>query len=335
MALNRRNYPPDSGIRVPADVHAEFFRKLLLGIGMDEDGAALVTGYLVACDTRHVFSHGTKRAMDEYLPKTQEGRINPRPQVKVERDDGATVVIDGDGGLGYFACDRAMELINERARQFGVGAATTYNHHHFGAAGNWTRRALEQGFVGYASSCHRFKANPDQVVTRAVGSSPMSIAIPAGHQPPFVLDMGGLSIPGSEEMMEQAPQAFFKALGIGSVSVILGGVLAGIWREEAVNNRWESNQGSFLTAWDIGRFMDPEQFSDEMDRHVAEVRSMQPFPGMDRAELPGGMEHAWERESREAGIPISEPHRQKLEEWGERLSVASPYSEYEHTRFGG
>ena len=82
--------------------------------------------------------------------------------------------------------------------------------------------------VGLAVSSHRFRANPEAVVTGAVGSSPLSIAIPAGDQPPFVLDMVGSSLPSSPELMEQFPNVFFKALGIGSVSVILGGVLAGI-----------------------------------------------------------------------------------------------------------
>jgi LDH2 family malate/lactate/ureidoglycolate dehydrogenase len=60
---------------------------------------------------------------------------------------------------------------------------------------------------------------------------------------------------------------------------------------------------------------------------------MKPFPGLDRAELPGGMEYAWEQENVAQGIPISDEHRQALEPWGEKLGVDSPYGEYEETRF--
>lgn len=333
MALNRRNYPPDHGIRVPAEAHAAFMTELLRAVGVGDEQAELVAGLLVSCDRRCVFSHGTKRALQEYLKEIQEGRINPQPAPRIERQDGATLVVDGDGGLGYPACHLAMERVVAAAREFGVGAATTYNHHHFGAAGNWTRMALDAGFVSFAVSAHRFLASPDNVVTRAVGSSPMSFAIPAGQQPPFVLDMGGSFLPSTPELMEQFPHVFFKALGIGSINVIMGGVLAGIWRPEAQQNHWHSNQGSFLTAWDVSRFMDPAQFAAEMDRHMADVRGMQPFPGMERAELPGGMEAIWERENAEQGIPIAADHRELLEEWGEKLGVASPYGEYEATRF--
>jgi hypothetical protein len=171
-------------------VHEAFVVGVLGAVGLAPDSAALVAGILVACDQRCVFSHGSKRMASEYLKKLQSGRINPHPVVSVERQDGATAVIDGDGGLGFFACHRGMSIGIDCARKFGVGAVTTYNHHHFGAAGNWTRMALAEGFVGLAVSTHRFRANPDNAVNRAVGSSPLSIAIPAGEQPPFVLDMG-------------------------------------------------------------------------------------------------------------------------------------------------
>ena len=119
------------------------------------------------------------------------------------------------------------------------------------------------------------------------------------------------------------------------MSVILGGVLAGIWRSEVSkpDSKWESNQGSFLTAWDVSRFMDPAQFAAEMDRHMADVRAMKPFPGMDRAELPGGMEYAWERDNAERGIPLSDDHLRVLTSSAERLGVESPYDDYEDTRF--
>ncbi|MDA0334057.1 MAG: Ldh family oxidoreductase [bacterium] len=335
MALNTRNYMPPHGIRVPAEVHEAFAAQLLRAAGLRADGADLVAGILVACDRRCVFSHGTKRMAEEYLRELQEGGINADPSVKVERQDGATAVIDGDGGLGYHACHQGMTMAIDAARRFGVGAVTTYNHHHFGAAGNWTRMAIREGFVGLAVSSHRFRANPEHVVTRAVGSSPLSIGIPAGNQPPFVLDMGGASLPSGPELMEQIPHVFFKGLGVASISVILGGVLAGIWRPEIQSpaSKWKSNQGSFLSVWDVSRFMDPAQFAAEMDRHMADARAMQPFPGMDRAELPGGMEHAWEQQNTEHGIPMTDAHVELLAGWAQKLGVEVPYGAYENTRF--
>lgn len=329
-----RNYPPAHGILVPAAALDDLVRRLLRGAGMDEAGAALVAGLLVATDSRCVFSHGT-RALQEYLPKLRDGRVNPRPRVRAERDDGATAVIDGDGGLGHQACHAGMTLAIERARAFGVGAVTTYNHYHFGSAGKWTRMAVAADCVGLAISSHRFKPSLERTVLNSVGSSPISIAIPAGQQPPMILDMGGGLLPQTPELLAQVPLAFFKALGLGTANVMLGGLLAGIWRPEVLppDSKWESNQGSFLTAWDVAHFMDVAQFKAQMDEWVGRARQMQPVPGFERAELPGGMEWGWELEAAQRGIPLGDEHRQLLVRLAAEAGEPTPFAACEGTRF--
>jgi LDH2 family malate/lactate/ureidoglycolate dehydrogenase len=301
---------------------------------MDSEGSALVAGKLVACDRRCVFSHGT-RALANYIPLLREGKVNPRPDVRMEREDGATAVIDGDGGLGFHACNTGMALAVARAQQYGVGAVTTYHHHHFGAAGNWTRMALQEDCVGLAVSSHRFQPKEGKVVTAAAGNSPISVGIPAGDQPPLVLDMGATLLPRTKELMAEFPEVFVKALGIGSVNVVLGGLLAGVWRPEGLppESPWSADQGSFLTAWDVSRFMDLDTFMAHVDRHIGQARGMEPLVPFDRAELAGGMEFAWEEENADRGIPLSDEHRKLLTELAEDMGVCSPLHAYDHTRF--
>ncbi len=88
MAMDLRNYPPEHGVRVPVPVQAGFAGELLQAAGMDGEGAALVAGLLTGNDCRCVFSHGT-RALRQYVAGIGDGGVNPRPQVRVERDDGA------------------------------------------------------------------------------------------------------------------------------------------------------------------------------------------------------------------------------------------------------
>jgi len=78
-----------------------------------------------------------------------------------------------------------------------------------------------------------------------------------------------------------------------------------------------------LPFFDAKRFIPVEELKAQMDRHIAAARQMQPFPGMDRAELPGGLEWQWERENREKGILVGDEHRQMLESAAEETGVVS------------
>ncbi len=329
-----RNYPPAQGIRVPSEYLEEIVRDIFISVDMADDNATMMAGLLVANDRRCVYSHGTKK-LTEYLEQTRAGVVNPRPQIKIERDEGATAVIDGDGGLGHFACHRGMIMAIEKAKQFGVASVTTYNHYHFGSAGKWSRMALEHDCIGMAASSHRFHPNPQGMVTSAAGSSPISIAIPANEQPPLVLDMGGNMVPATEQNMENNPGAVFKGLGLGTVIVSLGGILAGIYRPEVQKpaSRWESNQGSHLTVWDVAHLADVTAFKAEMDRYIGEARATKPLPGMERSELAGGMEWAWEREAAELGVIVSDEHREYLEGHADQCGVLTTFEQFESSRF--
>ena len=53
---------------------------------------------------------------------------------------------------------------------------------------------------------------------------------------------------------------------------------------------WEgANQGGFIAAIDISRFRPIDEFKAEIDQHIHDARQMQPAPGYDRSDLPGGI----------------------------------------------
>lgn len=334
MTLRLRNYPPANGIRVPPAPMRELVNTLFLRAGLGEADAGLMAQFLVQNDLRCVFSHGTRKLPD-YLPLLLNGGINPRPHVRVVAQTPTTSVLDGDGGLGYFPCHQAARWAAARAAEQGVAAVTTRNHFHFGAAGLYSRLALERDCIGLATSAHRFPRDPQSLVVHAAAVSPLSVAVPAGEQPPLVLDMGAGVIPYGEETFARFPAPFFKGLGLGAVFMALGGVLAGIWKPEFQPHPqgWVSNQGAFIAAFAVARFMDVAEFKREMDRYIGQARAMQPFPGVGRAELPGGLEWTWEREHTEQGIPYGDEHRRLIEEVAAGFGVDTPFAKWEHTRF--
>ncbi len=328
------NAPPTQGIRLPHQVLCQLVAELFQKAGTNEPDAELIAGLLTATDLRGVHSHGTRQTPG-YTRMILEGRVNPRPNIKVVSETTTTRVYDGDGGMGHFPCHQAMQWVVETANEYGTAAATTRNHFHFGGAGKYSRMAAEAGCIGIAVSSHRYGLPPEALIKSVNATSPISVAFPHGSEAPLVLDMGASMLPWDEDLYNQIPFAFFKELGIGAINRTLGGVLAGIYLPQFVppESPWESNQGSFLTAFDVRCFMPLDEFREQMDRFVADARKMQPFPGCDRAELPGGFEWQRERDYTREGVPISLEHQRALQALADELGVATPFAQYESTRF--
>ena len=329
---NRRNTFPEHGIRVPAEVMQTFISALFLRAGLSDDHAGLMGRILTGNDLRCVFSHGTS-ACQQYLGLLRDGGINPRPDIKVVHEAPGALVLDGDGGLGYFPCWRGTEQLIAKAKENGSAVLTTRNHHHFGAAGNYTRLAVGHGCIGLAASNPRNPREPDQPIYSTITSSPLSIAIPTGEQPPLILDMGGSILGFNEDDFAANPTAFFKAFGLSNVIQVLGGAVAGIYLEHCVEGPWIANQGAFIAVFDTAHLAGAGEVAMRVDQYVGEARRMQPVPGTDHAELPGGVEWSWERENRKEGIPVGDKHRALLEELATEWGVEAPFGAWEGTAF--
>ncbi|MEW6752792.1 MAG: Ldh family oxidoreductase [Candidatus Latescibacterota bacterium] len=329
-----RNRPPSHGIRVPADALERLTSALFERAGMPAADAAVMAELLVDTDLHCVFSHGT-RQIPGYLSMIRQGRVNPRPAVRAVADFPAGLVLDGDGGMGHLPCHRATLECIAKAREVGVAAATTANHFHFGAAGKYTRMALRADCIGIAMSSHRFTPNPQGTVAGACAGSPMSIAIPAGQQPPLVLDMGGPGVPATPQILDAIPTAVYKALGLSMSVASLGGILPGIYRPALVPpaSRWDSNQGSFVVVLDVAHYLPVGELKAEMDRYIGTARGLQPLPGEDRADTAGSAEWEWAAANRRDGIPIGDEHRASLEVVAAELGVPAPFASFEATRF--
>lgn len=333
--MSMRNYPPKHGIRLPVEEMRGLVVALFEKVGMPPEDAALMGEILTMNDLECVFTHGTTQTPG-YIREIQEGRVNPRPEIEVVSESPGALVLDGDGGLGYFPCYRGMEQAIEKAKTCGVAALTTRNHFHFGAARNYPRQALAHDCIGMAVSSHRSYPSADSMIIAQTGNSPISVAIPAGQQPPLIMDMScSIAPPFEEALFEQMPVTFIKSMALAAVVRMLGGVFPGIFKEEFIppRSRWTSNQGAFLLVVAASHFMPLEEFKQEMDRFIGEARGLQPLPGLERAELAGGMEWQWAKENCRTGIPVSDTHRDALQKKADELGVEAPFGRYEASRF--
>jgi LDH2 family malate/lactate/ureidoglycolate dehydrogenase len=212
----------------------------------------------------------------------------------------------------------------------------TRNHGHFGAAGIYSRVPVAAGQIAYVTSGHHLELSPGGNIRAVAGGSPMSFGVPAGGEPPLVLDFGAMhdlygDSPTVQTIIREAPGIVFRNIGEGSVCQSLGGFLAGVpFGPEDPSaehmERWSgANQGSLMIALSVERFLSPEIFAGRMDRYARQARQMEPLPGFDQARLAGGLEWGREREWAETGVPVGQRHREALLRAGERVGVPPPF----------
>jgi LDH2 family malate/lactate/ureidoglycolate dehydrogenase len=327
------NKVPVDGIPVMPEKLRELVRELGERAGLEGEKAALLAELLVQNDLRGVFSHGSRQIAD-YARLLRDGKLNPRPEVRVVRESAVTLLVDGDAGLGYFPCWRAAHALVEKAKEHGVAAGVTRHHGHFGAAGLYTRVAVAAGLIGYDTSGHQLKLEPGKPLLAAAGGSPMSFAVPAGEEPPVVLDFGAIhdlysTEPGLlEMMMQRLPSTLFRALGLGAMCQMLGGFLAGVPLDEsrAVKKFPGANQGALFVFIDPGRFIESSALAREVDAYQRMVAQLRPFPETGgRATLPGRLEWEREREWAQEGVPMGSRHREELAKVAAEFGVPVPW----------
>lgn len=325
------NIVPQDYIRVEPRTLKDFVVLLAQKAGMSEQNGIFLAEQLVNNDLRGVFSHGTKQ-IATYARIMRDGLVNPNPDVRIVNETPATLVVDGDGGLGYFpAYKAALELI-ARCRTNGIAVAVSRNHGHIGAAGIYARLLAEHDLIAYVTSGHQLALESSDSIMRAAGGSPMSFAVPAGKSPAMVLDFGTMhdlyaDSPHVDEIYNLAPGLVFRSMGLGFVCQALGGFLAGVPVDEQRSHRRYkgANQGALIITLDITKFTSSDDFHREMDEFVERTSHMKPLPGHEKATLPGVLEWEREQEWRETGIPVDPSQRDILRGVADEFGVELPF----------
>lgn len=151
--------------------------------------AAIVADVLVRADLRGIESHGVARLERYYVGRLRRGLVAAASPVRVVRETPVTAVLDGGNGLGAVAAKRAMELCLAKAQAAGLAAVAVNHSNHFGIAGYYAMMALPLGMIGVALTNASATVAPTHGRQRLLGTNPIAIAVPAGRERPFVLDM--------------------------------------------------------------------------------------------------------------------------------------------------
>jgi hydroxycarboxylate dehydrogenase B len=280
-----------------------------------------------------------------YLAGIERGATNPRAVPRIERDDGATAVVDGDLGLGQVVARVAADQAVARARAHGVSCVVVRRCCHIGRLAHFAERIADEGQIGIVvandAGAGQVVAPPGSGAAR-LATNPLAVAAPRSGAPPFVLDMSTSVVSHGKirihrERGEEVPGDWavdgvlqllggYKGLGLALAVEILAGVLteAGYSTAETAARDDDVQQGLTLIAIDVARFRPVSELARDIDELAAYVQSAPLLPGAPPIALPGELGHAATRRNRKTGIALTADTRLGLHDACRRLGVRPP-----------
>ncbi|KAK7494939.1 hypothetical protein BaRGS_00013818 [Batillaria attramentaria] len=178
---------------VPKDEMHAFVIRCMKSVGAPEHHASALADLLVAADYRGHYSHGLNR-LDMYVRDIDTGMTVHNKEPTIVKETAATALVDGNNVLGPVVGRFCIDLAIKKAKEAGIGWVSARGSNHFGIAGWYSMRAMEQGLLGMAFT----NTSPLMVPTRArkptLGTNPISLAAPAGNGDSMVLDMATTAV---------------------------------------------------------------------------------------------------------------------------------------------
>lgn len=327
-------------------------------VGMSADDADIMARCLVGANLRGIDTHGVG-CIPNYVLNLEEGRVQARPDIVMERRAPWAFSVDGGNGMGHVVATRTMRAVIETCAAVGIAVATVRHSTHLGAAGQYPLMAADRGYLGMAMANASATVAPWGSSRPLIGTNPIAVAAPAGRQPPFVLDLAtsagarrkirqalelGQPIPSDWALDAEGkpttdpakalvgatlPMAGAKGSGLAMMVEVLAGVLSGAGFAGTVGDLYSNHErpmdsGNFLLALDVSIFMPPAEFAARMEALMERVHGLDPAPGVDTVRVPGERSALLEAERRRDGIPLSATTLGELRALGERLGVPFP-----------
>lgn len=180
----------------------KFTYNILTKMGCNDGDAKQAADVLLSADLRGVDSHGVAR-LSGYVRLWEAKRINPTPDIKIIHETPSTATVDADAALGLVAAPFAMKVAIEKAKNVGSGWVSVKNSNHYGIAGYHSMMALENDMIGISLTNASPLVSPTFSKDRLLGTNPISVAIPAGDQPPMVVDMATTTVANGKLEIQQ------------------------------------------------------------------------------------------------------------------------------------
>lgn len=334
---------------------SRFVIDVLGAVGVPQTDGAIVANCLVTANLSGIDSHGVIR-LAHYVERLENGTIKTHPQLTFTQTAPAMGILDGGEGLGHVVAYQATTHAMALAAETGAGLVAVGNSSHFGMAGFYVLRMIEQGFAGISMTATDRMLVPFGARKPFFGTNPICFGFPSAGIP-VVLDMSttgvaygkvalaalegrpipdtwGLDADGNPTTNPKAiaglhPAAGYKGSGLAMVIDIFCSLLAGMPWGPHINRMYAEmdgvrHLGHFLMAIDVSRFLPLAHFQEQLQALVQELTTLEPAAGVEQVYYPGQIEGIRRAQRRAEGIPIEPGLASELAALGERYRVPFP-----------
>lgn len=322
----------------------DYVARYFTAMDVPEIDAQIAADVLVSADLRGINSHGVIRLHSYYGDRLQKGYIDPLSPLKTINESPATLALDGGNGLGQVVAYRAMSRCIEMAEHAGLAVTTVRNSNHFGIAGYYAMMALPEDMIGVSLTNSQPLVAPTYGLKRALGTNPIAVAVPAGDEKPYVLDMATSIVPiGRVAVHRKAGQPIpegwginhqgeltrdpievieggallplggtaemrgYKGYGLSLLVDLLSGVLAGAAFGSNVgypSKESNANVGHFFAAIKIENFQPISTFKADMDNYIRALKETPKLPNQERIYIHGEKEYERAEDYLSNGVPL-------------------------------
>ena len=332
----------EAPIRVPAARLEAFVARAFEAVGIPSGESKTIAALMTRADLQGSDGHGVFR-LPQYIRRIRGGAVNVRPRIRVEREAAGMALVDGDNGMGHLVMRFAAEKAIEKARIAGVAWVGVKWSNHAGPASLYAAMPLEHGMIGLYLAVGNANHLPAWGgLDMLLSTNPISVAVPAGEEPPIVLDMAttvaaygkvktkaqrGETMPEGWMMDRQGrpltdpkranegfllPIGGYKGYGLALVFGLLAGTLNGAAMGRDVvdfnaDDTTPTNTGHAIVAINVDAFQPVTDFRRSVDALICDLRNSERLPGVDRIRLPGEGSHATRVERTKNGIPLPAP----------------------------
>ena len=332
-----------TAIRLPVAEVRRYVRDAGTHAGVPDQQLELFVSSFVDADLRGVETHGIAR-IPAYARAFLDGTVNPAPSISVLHDNGASLHLDGDNGLGMVVGQLGMDHAVERAAKFGVGVVSVRNSNHSGMLAIHVLRATSRGMIGFFTSGGVAIMPPWGGADPVLGNGPFAWGIPRRGGFPIVVDMAssiaargkirslameGKQIPDGWALDAEGrptrdasaamkgvvlPMAGHKGSGLAIALEIVSSVLSGAHLAADAPRDFLREGAQALDSWQIGHFamaLNPDSFagsgtfSEILGRLELSITDSRRASGVSRILLPGQIEAENHAERLQSGIPVS------------------------------